>query len=225
MTNVYSGTIDFQEFKQVLNELTPKDEPQSYSLFGNLRKTLMGGLSKSDIKRKLDMAFPLSDVERVESLHICHSAKTEMFANSSWAQISFAIFIRSRNHPLILVCSKPEHREAWISAFKVCLINSRMLGGNTSQTMNGAKPGWQHELVRESLFSLVICDDHDRLTELLEGPPIDMNVNDCDEYYGYTALHYAVIWDRFDCATQLLANGAKVNSMDNDKKTPMDYGE
>jgi hypothetical protein len=210
----------------VLNELAPKDEPkQCNSLFGNLRKTLMGGLSKSDIKRKLDFAFPLSDIERVESLHLCHSAKTEIFANSSWGEIAFAVFIRFRKNPLILVCSKPQHREAWVDAFRVCLINSRKLGGNAFHKESMDIPGWQHKFIRDSLFSLVICDDHDGVERFIEDPPLDMSVKDHDEYNGCTALHYAVIWDRFHSAALLLANGAKVNAKDNDQKTPMDHGE
>lgn len=186
----------------------------------------MGQLSQSDIKRKLDFAFPLCDIEHVESLHICSSAKTETFANSSWAEVSFAIFIRFRKHPLIFVCSKPEQREAWIDAFKVCLVDSRKLGGNNfhrSDTIT--KPGWEHKLIRETIFSLVVCDDHDGLERFLEDPPLDMSLKDHDENYGYTALHYAVIWDHFHCAALLLANGATVNAKDNDQKTPMDHGE
>jgi hypothetical protein len=226
MLNLDSGTIDFHEFKQVLNELAPKDEPkQCNSLFGNLKKTLMGGLSQSDIKRKLDFAFPLSDIERVESLHVCHSAKTEMFANSSWREVAFAVFIRFRKNPLIMVCSKPQHREAWIDAFRVCLVNSRKLGGNAFNKEGMEIPGWQHKLIRDSLFSLVICDDYDGMERFIVDPPLDVSVKDRDEYYGCTALHYAVIWDRFDCAALLLANGAKVNAKDNDQKTPLDHGE
>ena len=224
--HINSGTIDFQEFKQVLHELAPKDELPSHTLFGNLRKALSQRLSISsgNIKRKLDNAFPLSDVECVESLHLCHSAKTEMFAHSSWAEVAFAIFIRFRKHPLIFVCSKPEHREAWIDAFRICLINSRKLGGNNNFHKDD-KPGWQHKLVRDSLFSLVVCDDHDGISRFLEDPPIDTSINDRDEYYGYSALHYAVIWDHFHCAALLLANKADVNVKDNDNKTPLDYGE
>lgn len=222
-----SGTIDFQEFKQVLNELAPKDDkPQPYnSLFSNLRKTLLGGLSQSDIKRKLDVAFPLSNIERVESLHICHSAKTATFANSSWAEVAFAIFIRFRKCPLIFVCSKPEQREAWVDAFKVFLINSRKLGGEKFQRDGLDKPGWEHKMVRDTIFSLVVCDDRDGLARFIEDPPLDMSVKDRDEYYGRTALHYAVICDHFQCAELLLVNGAKINAKDNDEKTPMDHGE
>jgi hypothetical protein len=222
----HSGTIDFQEFKQVLNELAPQNEPQPRSLFGNLKKTLMGGLSQSDMKRKLDLAFPLSDIERVESLNLCHSSKTEMYANSSWGEVSFAVFIRFRKHPLVMVCSKPEQREAWIDAFRICLVNSRKLGGGTYQRTDCMdKPGWQHKLIRESLFSLIVCDDQDGVERFMNDPPIDMSIDDHDEYYGYTALHYAVIWDRLDCALLLLENKAHVNPKDNDEKTPIDHGK
>lgn len=223
--NMNSGTIDFQEFKQVLHEFAPKDETPSNTLFGNLRKVLGERLSLSagNVKRKLDSAFPLADVECVESLHMCHSAKTKIFAYSSWAEVAFAIFIRFRKHPLIAVCSKPEHREAWIDALRICLINSRKLGGN--KFLKDDKPGWQHLLIRDSLFSFVVCDDHDGITRFVDDPPIDTSINDRDEYYGYSALHYAVIWDNFHCAALLLANKADVNLKDDDNKTPIDYGE
>eukprot|EP00804_Cyclotella_cryptica_P001785 CCRYP_018588-RB/>CCRYP_018588-RB protein AED:0.29 eAED:0.29 QI:100/1/1/1/0.8/0.66/6/1051/628 len=221
-----SGTIDFREFKQVLSELASKDKPQcneGNTFMKTLRNTLMGKLSQSDIKRKLDVAFPLTDIDRVESLNICCSSKTKMFANSSLADVSFAVFIRFRKHPLILVCSKPEQREAWVDAFRVCLVNSRNLSGDKFQREEDDKPGWQHTLVRDSLFSLIVCDDYSGLSRYLEDPPADSTVNDHDEYYGFTALHFAVIWDRLECAALLLSNGAKVNAKDNDKKTPRDH--
>jgi hypothetical protein len=226
--DINSGTIDSQEFKQVLNDLASKDKlhsNQGNMFMQSLRKTLLGKLSQSDVKRKLDVAFPLTDIDRVESLNICCSSTTQIFAHSSLANISFAVFLRSRKHPLLLACSKPEQREAWVDAFRICLVNSRSLGGDKCQSECDDKPGWQHTLVRESLFSLIVCDDHSGLSRYLEDPQPDATINDHDEYYGYTALHYAVIWDRLECAALLLANGAKVNSKDNDKKTPVDHGE
>lgn len=228
LMDITSGTIDSREFKQVLNELASRDKLESNQ--GNIfmhsfRKTLLGKLSQSNVKRKLDVAFPLTDIDRVESLNICFSSKTQTFARSSWANVSFAVFLRSLKDPLILVCSKPEQREAWLDAFRMSLVNYKSLGGDMFQRECDDKPGWQHKLVRESLFSLIVCDDHSGLSRYLEDPSPDATINDHDEYYGFTALHYAVIWNRLECAALLLANGAEVNSKDNDKKTPIDHGE
>ena len=214
-----------QEFKQVLNDMSPQ-EPQQNSLFQSLKNTLTGGFSGSDIQRKLKYAFPLSDVVRVESFQICHSPKTKVFATSNYAELSFAIFIGFRKHPLIMVCSKPEQRDAWVDAFKVCLVNISTLGSDSPSEVV-KKPGWQHQLICETLFSLVILDDREGLDEFLLKDPrsFGMDINDPDEYYGCTALHFAVIWDRLLCAEMLLAHGANVNLKDDDNKTPLDHGE
>ena len=214
------------QFKQVFNGMVPKDqdEPQGRTFFQSMKKILISS-SQTDVKRNLDFAFPLADIEHVESLHICCSKKTEMFAKSSWAAVSFAIFIRFRKHPLVMVCSKPQHQEAWVDAIKVALINSRLLGGDKFQRKGDDKPGWQYKLVRDSLFSLVVVNDYDGLSRFIENPPHDLTVNDEDEYYGCTALHFAAIWGRFQCAALLIVNGAEVNVKDNDKKTPLDHGE
>jgi hypothetical protein len=53
--DINSGTIDSQEFKQVLNELASKDKlqcNQGNMFMQSLRKTLLGKLSQSDVKRK-----------------------------------------------------------------------------------------------------------------------------------------------------------------------------
>lgn len=227
-------------------------EPQRKSIFQSLRKTITRGFSGSDIQRKLEYAFPLSgesadamfhldhnlkllsniipiinqDIVRVESLQICHSSKTKVFAASNYAKLSFAIFIRFRKDPLIMVCSKPEQRDAWVDAFKVCLINIEKLGSGSPLGVV-KKPGWQHQLICETVFSLVILDDREGLDEFfLEGPrSFGIDVNDPDEYYGCSALHFAVIWDRLQCAEMLLAHGANINVKDDDNKTPLDHGE
>lgn len=140
----------------------------------------------------------------------------------------FAIYVKGRTEPLIMVCSKPEHREAWVDAFKTCCVKSVQLradnGSKVAKKIRN-KVGWQHILIQASLFSVVICNDIKALREKLADPSPDINVNEPDEYYGYTALHFAVIFGDIEKAKLLLQNGARVNMQGNDDKTPLDHGK
>lgn len=127
-----SGTIDFTEFEQVLEEIKPKEEAENASNWGSWGKKLMKALNPSDVKRKLALARQLSDVKWVESLNICSSEATRLYAGSSWADLTFAIFIKGAKEPLIVVCSKPEQRQAWIDALCICIVNSIKFGSDAS---------------------------------------------------------------------------------------------
>ena len=223
------GTIEFEEFAEVMNELTPKKETSSSWSLGSLQKTVGGMLKKSmsgPKQHKLDCAYPLSDIERIESINMCSSQDTDFFAHSSWADLVFAIFVKGRDEPLIMVCSKPEHRAAWVDAFKtVCVKSLQLRAENGSRIAKKIRKlvGWQHKLIQSSIFSLVLCKDVSCLKEQLTKDSSDINIDEHDEYGGYTALHYATIVGDIDKAKLLLLNRARVNEHDNDSKTPLDH--
>ncbi|KAL9183458.1 hypothetical protein ACHAXT_004314 [Thalassiosira profunda] len=126
----HDGEIQYEEFEKVMQEMKPKPEAGDRWSLGSLGKKLTKTLQRatSAEERKLDCAFPLLDIERVESINICSSEATAMFASSSWAPLMFAIYIKGKKGgPLIMVCSKPEHREAWVDALKTCYVKSVQL--------------------------------------------------------------------------------------------------
>ena len=225
----HDGKITFEEFELVMRELDPKPQldqnKNSVSFWNSLGEQLKKALNPSGVKRMLETAYPICDIDRIESLNVCYSPNTKMFAESSWADVTIAMYIKGREDPLIMVCSKPEHRAAWIDAFRVCIVNSVRFRSDSTVRKLCSHIGWQHQLIRASHFSLVVCNEvadlHKQVATLSSGISIDEQ----DEYHGYTALHYAVILDHSECAALLLRTGAKVNVKDNDRKTPLDHGK
>ena len=56
----------------------------------------------------------------------------------------------------------------------------------------------------------VMDEDMDKLQQLIaEGAPIDEKDNE-----GYTALHYAAMWEDLEATKWLIENGADVNTTD-----------
>lgn len=218
------GTITFEEFEAAMQDLapTPKEEK---TIFGSLGKRLMKALSSSDMQRKLECAYLLTDVERIECLDTCHSVSTRMFAESSFGNLSFAVFVKGQAQPLVMICSKPEHKNAWINAFKICLVNSVQNATENSAKQIRDNKGWQHRLVRATIFSLVVTNNLDGLHKKIASPSPHICVDEQDEYHGFTALHYAAVLGRLDCAILLLQAKVKVNVKCKEKKTPLDYGE
>ena len=148
-----------------------------------------------------------------------------MFAHSSWGELVFAVYVKGRDDPLMIVCSKPEDRLAWVDALRTCYVKSMGLkadSGSESAKQIRGKVGWQHRIIRASIFSLVVCHDLSGLKERLANPSPGMDINDQDEYCGYTALHYAAILGDIGCAKLLLHHRARVDLQDFDQNTPLD---
>jgi hypothetical protein len=222
-----NGLIHFDEFQSVMLGLKSKKEENRWTL-GLLGERIKGVISGSKVKPKVEHAFPLSDIQKLECVIFCHSESTMMYANSSWADLVFAVFIKDRETPLIFICSKKEHCRAWLDAFRTCVVKSIQLradnGSKEAKTI-ASLPGWQHRIIRASLFSLVCIGDLEGLKRQLANPSQGSNINDQDEYNGYTALHYAVILGRMDIVKVLLQHRARVNVQDDNGMTPLDLGK
>lgn len=225
------GTIDFEEFERVMHDLEPKPAAEDRwswgsslsSLGDKLKKTLSVGTA---IEGRVDHAFLFSDIEYVESINICYSKSTQMFVQSSWGELIFSIFIKDKKEPLIMVCSKPDHRSAWVEAFCCCFVKSlhmRAQSGSEAAKKICRQFGWQHQIIRASWFSLVVCNDLEGLKEQVANPSECISIDDQDEYHGCTALHYAAALGHIGFVKLLLQHKAKVNVCDNDQKTPLDH--
>ncbi|KAL7538282.1 hypothetical protein ACHAWF_006043 [Thalassiosira exigua] len=235
------GTISFPEFESVMHELgpKPKESRNTWGFLGdagqgltNLGQRLKKSLTTEDTipadglaaEGKVEYAFPLSGIDFIESINICSSEPTQMFAKSSWSDVMFALFLKGRAEPLLMVCSKPEQRLAWMDAFRICYVKSIQLSadsGSSAAKKIRSQVGWQHRAIRASVFSLVVCNDLKGLEEMISTPSPD-DIDDQDEYCGYTALHYAAALGHLACAKLLLGNGANANLRDDDGKTPLD---
>jgi hypothetical protein len=221
------GLIDFDEFQSVLHALELKKEEKRWTL-GSLGEKIKKSISGSKVDPKVECAYPLSDIQKLECINFCHSESTKVYVDSSWAELVFAIFVKGRDVPLIVVCSKAEHCRAWVDAFGTCLVKSiqvRADNGSSEANKLRALPGWQHRIIRASLFSLVCIGDLAGLKRQLANPAPGTDINDQDEYHGYTALHYAVILGQTSIVKVLLQFRARVNLQDNDSRTPLDHGK
>mmetsp|Transcript_50356 Transcript_50356/g.107241 ORF Transcript_50356/g.107241 Transcript_50356/m.107241 type:complete len:616 (+) Transcript_50356:155-2002(+) len=220
------GTIDADEFITAMqSHLQPKKAKNAWDSLSSWGVKLRQSLTKSDGERKLDCAYQFSDIDKVEVINVCSSESTQALANSSWADLIFALFVKGREDPLVMVCSKQEQRLAWVDAFRTCCVKSMQMradsGFGAAKKIRG-RIGWQHRIIRASLFSLVVCNDLAGLIQKLANPSPDIDIDDQDEYHGYTALHYAVVLSHAPIAKHLLQCGAKVNLCDDDQKTPLD---
>ena len=172
----------------------------------------------------VECARLFSEMEMVDV--VAKDAATSIEADDD---VAFAIFVGGGGDPLTLACTAPERRRAWIDAFRTCCarsVRTRAQCGCAAAREIVSRVGWQHRIVRASLFSLVICGDATGLAErLARPPPGDAEMDDRDEYRGFTALHYAVVLDRPQRAEALLGHGADANLRDDDGKTPLDHGE
>ena len=113
----------------------------SLSLLDSKSDTETGSKTKNG---KVQSAFLLSDIDRIESLGIwkfreikMHLSRSKEFAHSEKA---FAIFITDRISPIIVICASKDEMLSWMDAFRVCITGqkSKALGkSRTSVTREG----------------------------------------------------------------------------------------
>lgn len=216
------GLINFNEFQSVMRDLEPKTKETRWRSLGEKIKK---GISSLRVEPKVE-GYPLSDILRVELIDVCYSESTKVYVNTTWAKLVFAIFLSGRDGPLVVICSNMDQCLAWVDAFRICFVKSLKVradhGCNKSKAIR-ALPGWQHCIIRASLFSLACIGDLNGVRRQLANPHSAMNINNKDEYHGYTALHYAAIVGRLDVVNLLLQYEARVNEQDNDGRTPLDH--
>ena len=211
------------------------DTPDSEGV-GGLKK-LFGALQKVELKKttNVESASLFSSVICVESLDVCRGENFSSIYNivhSTQAQTSFAVTLSEReDNPLIFVCSKRDHRDSWVEAFRLCVIKAWEKSLTPVMSDLRKKVGWQHLIIRSSYFSLVIMDDVDTLERVLQqnsqkhDQKSEVEINLLDEYNGYSALHYATILGHTECMDLLLRSGAKVTLQDRNGLSPMYHGK
>mmetsp|Transcript_5429 Transcript_5429/g.13589 ORF Transcript_5429/g.13589 Transcript_5429/m.13589 type:complete len:737 (-) Transcript_5429:63-2273(-) len=199
---------------------------------GGLKK-LLGAFQKVKKNTNVEFASLYKNVARVDSLDISHGddSVSREIANSVYAQISFSVTMNDRkNDPLIVVCSKPEHRDSWVEAFKPGVVRALTKSSSNAMSELRSKLGWQYMVIRSTFTSLVVLNDIDALEclcqEKLNGErsndrKLRLELNSLDEYNGYSPLHYATVLGHTDCMKVLLEAGSKVTLDDREGLSPM----
>ncbi|KAL7554417.1 hypothetical protein ACHAWF_017854 [Thalassiosira exigua] len=201
----------------------------------NRLKNFFGGFQKKKTT-KVEHAALFSSVSRVDSLNICHGddATSEEIASSVYAPTAFSVTLSEGNRePMFFVCSKPEHRDAWVEAFRPGVIRALTKSSTEEMTKRRSQLGWQHLVIRSSYNSLVILNDMHALKWVCQEDPdensgsrkLKAELNQLDEYNGYSPLHYATILGHVECMCILLEAGAKVTVEDREGLSSMYHGK
>jgi len=150
MNSDSDGTISLEAFKTMMHELQRKNEGRSKwgngnegfwkGLGGKLTSSLRA-LSSRSVTRELDAAFKISDVVRVEDLGDLERSHehTTTLVDPELAPLTLAVYLkedlgneprrlsggnvaacRAPGEPLVIMCAKPGHVEAWAEAFRIC---------------------------------------------------------------------------------------------------------
>lgn len=122
------GEVSVEEFKaammQELEGIAPSDTRLTGFSWRSLGTKFKRNLAKDGVRRKLDAAFQMSDIEKIEHVGLCHgdNKSTEV----GLAQQTFAIYLRGVADPLVVTCAKPGHVEPWMEAFRKCIDNLKL---------------------------------------------------------------------------------------------------
>ena len=156
----------------------------------------------------------------------------ELHGENGYSKHSFAITVEAEGarggtrRRFVFTCGKVGQKKAWMDALEISVIQARIDNDNgIGDSSDDMELGWQHDLLRTSLFSAVICNDASMIQRaLLPTFSCKTNIDALDSYGGRTALHYAVMENHLVAVKALLAAGADPNVLDANQKRPLHHG-
>lgn len=117
------GIISLDEFKAMMEELqgTKQDGQNFWQGLGQKIKSVM---SNKGVTRKLELAFQMSDIDNVEKVEklIENDKHMRRYVGKDLASLCIAVNLKNMKEPMIIVCSKPDHVDAWVEAFNICHV-------------------------------------------------------------------------------------------------------
>lgn len=117
------GIISLDEFKAMMEELqgTKQDGQNFWQGLGQKIKSVM---SNKGVTRKLELAFQMSDIDNVEKVEklIENDKHMRRYVGKGLASLCIAVNLKNMKEPMIIVCSKPDHVDAWVEAFNICHV-------------------------------------------------------------------------------------------------------
>lgn len=131
------GSIDLDEFKSIrYSIISTQSQESSSSTWGlipaetyqqtqekekftwsSMRGSFRKALRRASVSKKMNVAFRVSDIDRIEDIGKCYGQTFD----SECAKITFAIYLKGVNTPLVMTCSKAGHVDAWMEAFRNCI--------------------------------------------------------------------------------------------------------
>ena len=192
-------------------------------------KKFFASFQKEKVKSTVvESASLFSSLVRVDSLDIClgdDAAKSIDIANPLEARVAFSLTLKERkNDPLVIICERPEYRDAWVESFIPVVIPLLRKSTSPDVVEMRKKQGWEYLVVRSSFITHIIANE----VELLECSLHELSakdrkatMNSLDDYNGYSPLHYATTLCHTECMYILLENGADVTLKDVNGKSAM----
>lgn len=127
-----NGLIDLNEFKAMLHHGIQEHHQEKQCGLGPWLKKALGNkktkrrstLGKQKKLRKLDVAYCMSDIDKIVDVGRCYGA--DVF-DPDCAHLTFAVYIKNMKEPLVITCSKHGQVQAWMESFCTCIRGLKSL--------------------------------------------------------------------------------------------------
>ena len=111
------GTISLEEFKAMMEELQ-RHKKEGRNFWSGIGKQLKRVVSKKGVTRKLEIAFEMRHIDRVEKL-ADNRKLAKKYVARELAPLALAIYFKGLDDPMVVMCSKPGHVDAWVEALRI----------------------------------------------------------------------------------------------------------
>mmetsp|Transcript_35479 Transcript_35479/g.76605 ORF Transcript_35479/g.76605 Transcript_35479/m.76605 type:complete len:230 (+) Transcript_35479:1028-1717(+) len=116
------GKISIHEFKSMMLQLQSQASvgQNEQNIFSWKRFAKAITMDDSDTNN-LDVAYQMSDIEFVENVGTCQNDAIKKVVGEELAPLTLAVHLEGKKIPLLVMCPKPGHVEAWEVAFGTCM--------------------------------------------------------------------------------------------------------
>jgi len=125
---------------------------------------------------------------------------------------------------LVFTCLSPLHKTLWLQALKNAVVGTWHRTNKIRNINSIDNAGWQHSIIRTSIYSVICAGDVDILRQILERFSKNHEILQLRDDYGLTAIHYSVIKNQMPCLSLLLQHHFDPHAKDNNMYASADYG-
>lgn len=187
-------------------------EPSSRNVFQSIREKL--------IRRKFESCIHFSEILAIEDPLITEGDEVEKkYENERTFVLEVADGFASKE--LHFECATQTQKDFWIHALSWAYFHHTKNFTEDNDNDDYTLKGSHHKIAVSTIYSAAVLGDEEMYTRMKKVSP-SIRLDELDTFFGYSALHYAIIWQNIDFARMLIGDGSNINVVcKNESSSPL----
>ena len=201
---------------------TTSGQQKNTSQIETSNRNVFQSIREKFIRRKFESCILFSEILAIEDPVITESDEVEKkYENDRTFLLEVVNGFSSKE--LHFECATQTQKDFWIHALSWACFNHTKndTEDNDDVTLNGK----HHKISVSTLYSAAVLGDEEMYTRIKKVSS-NIRLDELDKFYGYSALHYAIIWQNIHFARRLIEDGSDINVLcQNESSSPLYHGK